>query len=289
MGRPSGRRPGPRSSRVRWSGCAEPWGATRSTGARRLPAHAARQSDLDVAVFEELLAPRSPARRPGRAGPRARRLRRRPRPLARPAVPRPRRLAAGTGRGAPARVAARGGRRGAARRRRVDRAGPRSRSRWPSSSCTSRPTASAAGSCWPWPSTPAGRQAEALDAVARAKRVLRDDLGPRPGRRPRRRSSGPSSGHDPTLPQGRAPRSSHVCPYQGLTAFQPEHQDLFVGRETDVVACLRRLDEHPLLLVVGSSGSGKSSLVRAGIVPALRRRWSRGRGRRAGGDLDRPS
>ena len=61
-----------------------------------------------------------------------------------------------------------------------------------------------------------------------------------------------------------------MCPYQGLTAFQPEHHDLFVGRETDVVACLHRLEEHPLLLVVGSSGSGKSSLVRAGIVPALR-------------------
>ena len=115
----------------------------------------------------------------------------------------------------------------------------------------------------------AGRQAEALDAVARAKRVLRDDLGLDPGDDLVALERA-ILGHDPTLPQGRAPRSSQVCPYQGLTAFQPEHHDLFVGRETDVVACLHRLEEHPLLLVVGSSGSGKSSLVRAGIVPALR-------------------
>ncbi len=115
-----------------------------------------------------------------------------------------------------------------------------------------------------------GRQAESLDAIASAKRTLREDLGLDAG-------AGITDlerailGHDPSLPQGRAPRSSDICPYQGLTAFQPEHQDLFVGRETDVVACLRRLDEHPLLLVVGSSGSGKSSLARAGLVPALRR------------------
>jgi DNA-binding SARP family transcriptional activator/WD40 repeat protein len=116
----------------------------------------------------------------------------------------------------------------------------------------------------------ADRQAEALDAIARAKRTLRDDLGLQPGGRLLELEQA-ILGHDPALPRGRAPRASDVCPYQGLTAFQPEHQDLFVGRESDVVACLRRLDEHPLLLVVGSSGSGKSSLVRAGIVPALRR------------------
>jgi DNA-binding SARP family transcriptional activator/WD40 repeat protein len=114
-----------------------------------------------------------------------------------------------------------------------------------------------------------GRQAEALEAVARAKRTLRDDLGLEPGTElvVLERAI---LGHDPKLPQARAARSSQVCPYQGLTAFQPEDHDLFVGRESDVVACLRRLEEHPLLLVVGSSGSGKSSLVRAGIVPALR-------------------
>ena len=79
----------------------------------------------------------------------------------------------------------------------------------------------------------AGRQAEALDAVARAKRVLRDGLGLDPGDDLVALERA-ILGHDPTLPQGRAPRSSQVCPYQGLTAFQPEHHDLFVGRETTV-------------------------------------------------------
>ena len=114
-----------------------------------------------------------------------------------------------------------------------------------------------------------GRQAEALDAISRAKRTLREDLGLDPGGGLVELEEA-ILGHDPRLPQARTQRSSEVCPYQGLTAFQPEHQDLFVGRESDVVACLRRLEEHALLLVVGPSGSGKSSLVRAGLVPALR-------------------
>lgn len=114
-----------------------------------------------------------------------------------------------------------------------------------------------------------GRQAEALDAIARAKRTLRSDLGLDPGEELVRLERAILA-HDQTLPQAHIQRSSQVCPYQGLTAFQPEHQDLFVGRESDVVACLRRLQEQPLLLVVGSSGSGKSSLVRAGVVPPLR-------------------
>ena len=114
-----------------------------------------------------------------------------------------------------------------------------------------------------------GRQAEALDAISRAKRTLREDLGLDPGGGLVELEEA-ILGHDPRLPQARTPRSSEVCPYQGLTAFQPEHQDLFVGRESDVVTCLRRLEEHALLLVVGPSGSGKSSLVRAGLVPVLR-------------------
>jgi len=64
-------------------------------------------------------------------------------------------------------------------------------------------------------------------------------------------------------------------PYRGLRAFQPEDADWFCGREqltTDLVArCAQRYAAGDgLLVVVGPSGSGKSSLLRAGLVPAVR-------------------
>ena len=43
----------------------------------------------------------------------------------------------------------------------------------------------------------------------------------------------------------------------------------FFGRDDEVAACLRALNVSKLLVVVGPSGSGKSSLIRAGVVPAL--------------------
>ena len=63
-------------------------------------------------------------------------------------------------------------------------------------------------------------------------------------------------------------------PYVGLEAFQPDHADVFFGREDDVLDARHRLREQarnnsPFLLLCGASGSGKSSLARAGIVPAI--------------------
>jgi hypothetical protein len=58
-------------------------------------------------------------------------------------------------------------------------------------------------------------------------------------------------------------------PYKGLQAFQSEDADLFFGREELVATLLARLAEAPLLAVVGPSGSGKSSVVRAGLIPAI--------------------
>jgi WD40 repeat protein len=62
-----------------------------------------------------------------------------------------------------------------------------------------------------------------------------------------------------------------VCPYRGLQTFDEEHAEFFFGREADVQRLLERLKERRFLAVLGPSGSGKSSLVRAGLVPALRR------------------
>jgi hypothetical protein len=59
-------------------------------------------------------------------------------------------------------------------------------------------------------------------------------------------------------------------PYPGLRPFEAEDQPLFFGREAQVSAMLRQLEDHRFVTVVGSSGSGKSSLVRAGLLPAVR-------------------
>jgi WD40 repeat protein len=66
-------------------------------------------------------------------------------------------------------------------------------------------------------------------------------------------------------PDGSAP----VCPYKGLAAFELEDAQYFHGRETLVDEMVRRLRMERVLVVGGPSGSGKSSLVRAGLIPAL--------------------
>ena len=58
-------------------------------------------------------------------------------------------------------------------------------------------------------------------------------------------------------------------PFPGLRPFQPDEDHLFFGREKNIDELLRRLRENRFLSVVGTSGSGKSSLVRSGLVPSL--------------------
>jgi hypothetical protein len=60
-------------------------------------------------------------------------------------------------------------------------------------------------------------------------------------------------------------------PFRGLFVFDVEHAHLFFGRDRETEELLERLRADPFLAVVGDSGSGKSSLVRAGLVPALHR------------------
>ncbi len=59
------------------------------------------------------------------------------------------------------------------------------------------------------------------------------------------------------------------CPYRGLLAFEPEHRRLFFGREEVVTEVLARISPGRLLAVVGASGSGKSSLLQAGVIAAV--------------------
>lgn len=64
-------------------------------------------------------------------------------------------------------------------------------------------------------------------------------------------------------------RASDLCPYPGLDAFGDRLARYFHGRGRDVDAVLTLLRRARLVAVVGSSGSGKSSLLSAGVLPAL--------------------
>jgi len=87
-----------------------------------------------------------------------------------------------------------------------------------------------------------------LASAAELLTALEDLL---PGRRGRRLAEGES-------------------PYPGLTAFQESDADRFFGRARDVARMVARIRENPLTAVVGPSGVGKSSFIRAGVVPALK-------------------
>ncbi|WP_328285639.1 nSTAND1 domain-containing NTPase [Streptomyces sp. GQFP] len=61
-----------------------------------------------------------------------------------------------------------------------------------------------------------------------------------------------------------------VPPYRGLARFEPDDSALFFGRDKSVGELLELVREHRFAAVFGPSGSGKSSLLRAGLIPALR-------------------
>ncbi|MEU1167395.1 trypsin-like peptidase domain-containing protein, partial [Streptomyces sp. NPDC005921] len=60
-----------------------------------------------------------------------------------------------------------------------------------------------------------------------------------------------------------------VCPYRGLEPFTAEHAQWYEGRTDAVRQVLANLQQHRVTLLLGPSGSGKSSLVQAGVLPRL--------------------
>lgn len=70
---------------------------------------------------------------------------------------------------------------------------------------------------------------------------------------------------------GPVPGPDVPAPYLGLPAFEEKDASRFFGRERDVASLLARLGGgERLLTLVGGSGAGKSSLLRAGLIPAIR-------------------
>jgi eukaryotic-like serine/threonine-protein kinase len=76
---------------------------------------------------------------------------------------------------------------------------------------------------------------------------------------------------EPLLPYHGVSSSDDRCPYPGLHAFQESDAERFFGRADQVARVIGRLAAQPLLSIVGPSGVGKSSFVRAGLIPALKR------------------
>ena len=67
-----------------------------------------------------------------------------------------------------------------------------------------------------------------------------------------------------------APPLNRQNPFPGLRPFDEEEAHLFFGREQEIVALLGRMMRQHFLAVLGSSGCGKSSLIKAGLIPSLK-------------------
>ncbi|MFF0833900.1 hypothetical protein ACFYWF_13150 [Streptomyces sp. NPDC003344] len=97
------------------------------------------------------------------------------------------------------------------------------------------------------------------------ERALADPAGDRPAV-PRQENRRP--------PAQAPPVAGGVCPYRGLASYRQEDARWFFGRErstASLVAQLRAAERTGgLIMVVGASGAGKSSLLNAGLVPAVR-------------------
>jgi basic membrane lipoprotein Med (substrate-binding protein (PBP1-ABC) superfamily)/DNA-binding SARP family transcriptional activator len=122
----------------------------------------------------------------------------------------------------------------------------------------------------------AGRQAEALRAFQRFRRGIAEELGIEPSPELCRLEEQILL-HDPrlispTVARRATPATATLNPFKGLHAFREADAEDFFGRDRLVAEVVGRVsDGAHLVALVGPSGSGKSSIVRAGVVPALRK------------------
>jgi WD40 repeat protein/DNA-binding SARP family transcriptional activator len=120
-----------------------------------------------------------------------------------------------------------------------------------------------------------GRHAEAVGLYHEGRRALVDELGIEPSAKLRglaslmlRQDSSLDAPRAAPVPPHREPLDRN--PYKGLHAFGEDDAEDFFGREHLTADLVTRLGAERFLAIVGPSGSGKSSVALAGLVPAIR-------------------
>jgi WD40 repeat protein/DNA-binding SARP family transcriptional activator len=117
----------------------------------------------------------------------------------------------------------------------------------------------------------AGRQTDALAVYRDTSELLRDELGLDPSKALQQLEHAVLT-QDSSLelaPREAARAASVVCPFKGLASFDRADARYFCGRERVVSDLTARLASSPLVGIVGASGIGKSSLLRAGVLGSL--------------------
>lgn len=117
----------------------------------------------------------------------------------------------------------------------------------------------------------AGSQGDALRTLSRARRVLAAELGLDPGAELTALEQAILRQDEELLTEAAPTPTLDVCPYRGLVPYDVADADSYFGRENEVAAAIRRIAAAGVLVVVGASGTGKSSFVRAGVAASLAR------------------
>jgi WD40 repeat protein/DNA-binding SARP family transcriptional activator len=122
----------------------------------------------------------------------------------------------------------------------------------------------------------AGRQADALEAYRQARKHLQEELGLEPSRALQQleraillQDAGLEPAPNRPAEATPGPGGVQLCPFKGLAPFDVADAEYFFGRERLVADLYSRVVDSTLVGIIGPSGSGKSSILRAGLLAAL--------------------